>query len=182
MFKAGNPRESDDATGVRRFDSPRDWRVSVERHVRAVLVVVSGVRSNQSQQVALAKDDDTVEYLTPERTDEPLRVSVLPGRPGRGLDLADADSPMASPAGGSGRGCGRRRGRARLLPGARGRPPRTARSRKAASSGDCVVSVGPNAPRGFWPRATHCSAGALADIEGPPSRHVRCCFARTCVF
>ena len=54
MVKAGNPREGDDATGVRRFDSARERRVSVERHVRAVLVVVSSVRSNQSQQVALA--------------------------------------------------------------------------------------------------------------------------------
>jgi hypothetical protein len=92
MVKAGNPRECDDGTSVRQFDSPRDRRVSVERHVRAVLVVVSSVRSNQSQQVALAEDDDMVEYLTPERTDEPLRVSVLPGRPGRGLELADAET------------------------------------------------------------------------------------------
>ena len=65
MVKAGNPRESDDATGVRRFDSPRNRRVSVERHVRAVLIVVSSVRPNQSQQVALAEDNDMVEYLTP---------------------------------------------------------------------------------------------------------------------
>ncbi len=79
MVKTGNPRESDDATGVRRFDSPRDRRVSVERHVRAVLVVVSSVRSNQSQHVALAEDDHMVEHLTPERTDEPLRVSVCQG-------------------------------------------------------------------------------------------------------
>jgi hypothetical protein len=92
MVKARNPRDSDDATSVRQFDSPRDRRVSVERHVRAVLVVVSSVRSNQSQQVALAQDDDMVEYLTPERTDEPLRVSFLPGRPGRGFELADAET------------------------------------------------------------------------------------------
>lgn len=91
MVKGGNPRESDEATGVRRFDGPRERRVSVERHVRAVLVVVSSVRSNQSQQVTLAEDNYMVEHLTPERTDEPLRVSVLPGRPGRGLGLADAE-------------------------------------------------------------------------------------------
>ena len=41
--------------------------------------------------VALAEDNDMVEHLTPERTDEPLRVSVLPGRPGRALELADAE-------------------------------------------------------------------------------------------
>jgi len=41
MVKAGNPRESDDPTGVRRFDSPRNRRVSVERHMRAVLVEAS---------------------------------------------------------------------------------------------------------------------------------------------
>ena len=38
MVKAGDPQESDDATGGRRFDSPRDRGVSVERHMRAVLV------------------------------------------------------------------------------------------------------------------------------------------------
>lgn len=45
----------------------------------------------QSQQVALAEDDDMVENLSPERADETLRVSVLPTRPLRGLDLADAE-------------------------------------------------------------------------------------------
>jgi hypothetical protein len=64
--------------------------------VRAVLVVVSSVRPKQSQQVALPEDDAMVEYLTPERTDKPFGVAVLPGRPRCGCGLADTE--MIHPA------------------------------------------------------------------------------------
>ena len=89
MVNAGNPRESDDATGVRRFDSPRDRRVSVERHVRAVLVVVGGVLADQAQEMTLPEHDHMIEQLSTKSAYPPLRVAVLPRRFRRGAELFD---------------------------------------------------------------------------------------------
>ena len=64
----------------RGLDAARDRGIAIQCHVRAVLVVVGRVGSNQTKQVTLAEHDHVVENLSPERADEPLRVSVLPRR------------------------------------------------------------------------------------------------------
>ena len=47
------------------------------------------MRLYEAQKVAFSEDNQVVQDLAPERAYEALRVSVLPGRPGRGLELPD---------------------------------------------------------------------------------------------
>jgi hypothetical protein len=53
MVKASDRRRGDDSTGVRRFDGTRNRSISVERHVRPIIVVIGGRQPNQAQQVTL---------------------------------------------------------------------------------------------------------------------------------
>ena len=89
MVKSRDAGEGDDAARTRRLDGARNGSVTVEGHVRPVFVVVGGVRPYEVPKVVLSEDDHVVQDFAPERADEALRVSVLPGRPGRGLDLPD---------------------------------------------------------------------------------------------
>jgi len=95
MVKPRDAGEGDDAARTRRLHGAGNRCVTVERHVRPVLVVVGGVRLYEAQQVALSEDDHVVQDLAPERADEALRVTVLPGRPGRGLELPDTEMAYA---------------------------------------------------------------------------------------
>src|ERR1022692_2428629 len=91
MVQPGDSGKGDDVARTRRLDGARDRRITVERHMGAVLVVVARGGSNQSQQMALAEYDDMIEHLTPECADKSFGVAVLPGRPRRALYLADAE-------------------------------------------------------------------------------------------
>src|SRR5262249_54609167 len=47
-------------------------------------------------QMPLAEDNDVIKTIPPDRTDEPLRVAVLPGRPRRDRSIPDAHCPDAT--------------------------------------------------------------------------------------
>jgi hypothetical protein len=49
----------------------RNRRVLVQRQMRAGFVVICHVRSQQVPKVTLAKDNDMVEHLSPDRTNQP---------------------------------------------------------------------------------------------------------------
>jgi hypothetical protein len=55
MVKPGDAGQGDDATGARRLDHARNRWITVERHMRPVLVVVGGVRLYEAQQMALPR-------------------------------------------------------------------------------------------------------------------------------
>ena len=78
MMEAADARQRDNLTGARRFDRAHDRRVAVERHVRAVRVVVSDVLADQAKQVPFAEHDHVVEQLAAQRPHESFRVPVLP--------------------------------------------------------------------------------------------------------
>jgi len=65
-------------------------RVSVQREVATIIVVVPKVLGEQSAEMVLAEDDHVVEAFTADGADQPLDVRILPGRSGRGEDLLDA--------------------------------------------------------------------------------------------
>ena len=75
--KEGN---GDDITLRRRLDFAWDRRVPVERHVRPGFVVVPNIFRQQAAKVPLTGDDDMVETVTPDRTNDALGIGVLPGR------------------------------------------------------------------------------------------------------
>src|SRR5215467_11655993 len=57
--------------------------------MRAGLVVVFLICFEQMTEVQLAKHNDMVETIPPDRSDEPLRTSVLPWRPRCGRPITD---------------------------------------------------------------------------------------------
>ena len=74
----------------------RRWRVLVDRKVRASLVIVGRVRSQQMAEMPLAEHDNVVKTFPPDRTDRPFAISVLPRRIAARL----ADPECSSPEGG----------------------------------------------------------------------------------
>ncbi len=58
-------------------------------------VVVRGVRLQHTAQVRLTKHHPVVETFAPNRADEALNVTVLPGRTRGGRMIANPDPPNA---------------------------------------------------------------------------------------
>ena len=46
--------------------------------MRPDFIVIAGLGSKDPAQMALAEDDDVIEAFPPDRSDQPLRVPVLP--------------------------------------------------------------------------------------------------------
>src|SRR6516164_11425521 len=63
---------------LRPLDRPPGWRVLVEREMRSCAVIVREVRGQDATQVAFAQNDDMIEALPPDRTDEPFHERILP--------------------------------------------------------------------------------------------------------
>jgi len=71
------------------LDRPLVWCILVEREVGSGVVIVREVTNQDAAQVPLAQDEDVVETLAPDRTDEPLREGILPRAAGRGEPVTD---------------------------------------------------------------------------------------------
>jgi len=74
----------------------RRRRVLVDRKVRASLVIVGRVRSQQMAEMPLAEHDNVVKTFPPDRTDRPFTISVLPRRSLRGWPIPNAHRPKAA--------------------------------------------------------------------------------------
>src|SRR5258705_5838400 len=74
----------------------RRRRVFVDRKVRASLVIVGRVRSQQMAEMPLAEHDNVVKTFPPDRTDRPFTISVLPRRSRRGWSIPNAHRPKAA--------------------------------------------------------------------------------------
>src|ERR1700720_1537247 len=64
--------------------------------VRASLVIVGRVRSQQMAEMPLAEHDNVVKTFPPDRTDRPFTISVLPRRSRRGWPIPNAHRPKAA--------------------------------------------------------------------------------------
>ena len=62
------------------MNEPQSRRVSIERPMRAPLVVVSDISLEQATQMSLVQNDHVIEQLATNASDQPLDVRVLPGR------------------------------------------------------------------------------------------------------
>src|SRR3981189_1970534 len=74
----------------------RRRRVLVDRKVRASLVIVGRVRSQQMAKMPLAEHDNVVKTFPPDRTDRPFAISALPRRSRRGRPIPNAHCPKAA--------------------------------------------------------------------------------------
>ena len=78
MMESTDARERDDISVLGGFDHASRGRITVERHVGPVVVVVTRIRAHGSEQVKLVEHDEVIDNLAPEGSDEPLDVTVLP--------------------------------------------------------------------------------------------------------
>src|SRR5260221_6422532 len=84
-------------TKVRLCEDPTDvlnfaWnrRVFVQRQMRAGLVVICHVGQQYAPKVTLAKHDDVIECLPPDRANQAFGIGVLPGRSRCSWSVANA--------------------------------------------------------------------------------------------
>jgi hypothetical protein len=65
---------------------PLDWakqgRIFGQSQMRPYVVVVGGISLEDPAQMVLAQDHDVVQTLPADRTDQPFRMSILPGERG----------------------------------------------------------------------------------------------------
>ena len=87
--------KGDDRAEGRRLDRPPVGCILVEREVSAGPVIVREVGGEYAAQVPLAENDDMVQTLAPDRTDESLREGVLP-RAARGDENFTDSHPLHS--------------------------------------------------------------------------------------
>ena len=76
MVKSAQDGARTDHTGA--LYRARDWRILVQRPMRSDSVVVIGVRFQNATQMRLAQDNDMVQALAPDRSDQPFGKAVLP--------------------------------------------------------------------------------------------------------
>jgi hypothetical protein len=72
------------------LDRTRNRRVLAQRQMGASLIVISPVRFEQVAKMPLAKYDDMIQAIPPDRADQPFRISVLPWRSRRRRPVTNA--------------------------------------------------------------------------------------------
>ena len=91
VMKAAEDGRRYDATHM--LDGATDRRVLVKRPMSPQLVIISGISRQDSAEVRFAQDDNMVDTLASDRSDQSFGEAVLPRRAwGNGL-VADAHGP-----------------------------------------------------------------------------------------
>jgi hypothetical protein len=63
------------------LDRPTIWRIPVQGQMCSAFIAIGGVSRNDPAQVGLADDNSMIEAIAADRTDQSLRMPVLPGCP-----------------------------------------------------------------------------------------------------
>src|SRR2546426_8674508 len=71
------------------LDGPGVRRILVERKMSASAVIVLEVAGQDAAEVAFAENENVIQTLAPDRTDEALGERILPGAVRRGKDFID---------------------------------------------------------------------------------------------
>src|SRR5260370_40405053 len=83
-------------------DRPMARRILIQGQMRSEFVVIAGVGGKDPTQMGDAEDNDVIEAFPPDRADQSLRMSVLPGGPRGRWTITDAhrsERPVARGAG-----------------------------------------------------------------------------------
>ena len=78
MMQSAHFRERDDATLRRRLDTSWRRRVLLQGEMCPRPMIIGEIRGQQTSQMALAEDDDVVQTLAPDGSDQSLRTRILP--------------------------------------------------------------------------------------------------------
>ena len=77
MMKSAEDRLSGDLADP--LNRPMARRILIQEQMGSEFVVIPGVGGKDSTQMGVAEDDDVIEAFPPDRADQSLRMSVLPG-------------------------------------------------------------------------------------------------------
>ena len=89
VVQAANFRKLYDPARRGELDGSEVGRVFLEREVRARLMVIDEVAVQDAAQVPLAEDENVIQALASDRTDQALHERVLPGTVRRGENFLD---------------------------------------------------------------------------------------------
>ncbi len=101
MMKSANLWKGDNLALARRLSRARLRAILAERQMSSGSMVIVEVGGKNPPQVPLIEDDDLVQALAPDRTDDPFDVRILPGGSGSRHDLLDAHGGYRGPEGGA---------------------------------------------------------------------------------
>jgi hypothetical protein len=119
MMKSAEDRPRGEATEP--LEGPMGRRVLAQGQMRSKFVVIAGVGRKDSTQMGVAKDDDVIEAFPANRTDQSLRMPILPGRAWGRRVISDAHG-REPPGDGMTIGPHRGRGSGNPVRRSRGRP------------------------------------------------------------
>jgi hypothetical protein len=88
VVQPGQDWDGDNDTGP--LDRPTQGRILAQRQVRARLIVIRRIRSKNSPQVRLTKDQQSVQALAAHGADQAFRIAILPGRSRRDRSVTDS--------------------------------------------------------------------------------------------
>jgi hypothetical protein len=88
VMQSAEVRFREDSTAALNFAGNR--RVLVQRQMHAGLVVICHIREQYVPEVTLAKHNDVIEYLPPDRANQPFSMGVLPWRSRCSWSVANA--------------------------------------------------------------------------------------------
>ncbi len=76
---------------------PCQWRIFVQRQVSAGPFVIVGVGAKHAAQMCLPDNDQMIQALSSDRSDQPFDIGVLPGRAWRRGTIPDSHGSNTSP-------------------------------------------------------------------------------------
>jgi hypothetical protein len=89
MMQATHFADGHDLAQLRRLDRPLIRGILGEGKVGSGAVVIREIARQDATQVALAQDDDVVEAVAPDRSDQAFGEGILPRAPGSREDFSD---------------------------------------------------------------------------------------------
>ncbi len=87
MVQSTDLWQLDHAAQLGRLDRARNRCILRQSQVRAPVLVVVEIRSQNAAQATLVEDEDVVKTLTPDRTNQSLDIRILPRRARCGQNL-----------------------------------------------------------------------------------------------
>ncbi len=91
VMKAADLRESDNLSRIRWTGRTRFWAVLGERQVGPGSMIIVEVGRQDPTQVTRVHDNDMIEALPPDRSNDALDIGVLPGRSWRRQHVDESD-------------------------------------------------------------------------------------------
>ena len=79
VMEPAEMRKSDDVARVRRMNGPWLRALLAQRQMSSRCVVEDHVRMNHATQMSFVENDVVVKTFSPNRSDKPLHVRILPG-------------------------------------------------------------------------------------------------------